>query len=316
MLSFRPFRSLLFIVTVTLLAGLLNTESTRAQEGDPDAPYVPSPDTVVDKMLEMANVHPGDYLIDLGSGDGRIPIAAARQGAYAHGIEIDSTLVQKARQNALDAGVEDKVIFIQADLFKQDLSRANIITMYLFPELLKKLKPYLLNTMDPGTRIVSHLFRFENWKADGHTVIQPQIFVNQQSNWSSDSLVGIRNLISLNENAPDHLFPEHDIYLYIIPADLKGTWKWSINAQSFTATIEQHYQQINLSISSGTHSHSVSDSHLRGRRVSFSSERDGIRYNYSGKIHNDTIRGQIQVHRPSSTNVYPWKAVRSQDSVE
>ncbi len=316
MFSFRFFRSFLFVVTLILFAGLLHTESIRAQEGDPDAPYVPSPDTVVDKMLEMADVHPGDYLIDLGSGDGRIPIAAARHGAYAHGIEIDSSLVQKARQNALNAGVKDNVIFIQGDLFEQDLSRANIITMYLFPELLEKLKPYLLNTMDPGTRVVSHLFRFENWEPDEHVAIHPQIFVNQQTNWSSDSLIGIRNLISLNENAPDHLFPEHDIFLYIIPADLKGTWEWSINSQPFTATIEQRYQQINLSISSGTHSHNVSDSHVRGRRVRFSSERDGIRYNYSGKVQNDTIRGQVQVHHPSSTSVYPWKAVRSQDSKE
>jgi SAM-dependent methyltransferase len=132
----------------------------------PDVHYVPTPTPVVDAMLEVAGVGPADVLYDLGSGDGRIPITAARRfGTRGVGIEIDPQLVAEAIANAKRAGVDDKVAFVEGDLFAQDLSAATVITLYLLPQLNLKLRPALLK-LRPGTRIVSHDFRMGDWKPD------------------------------------------------------------------------------------------------------------------------------------------------------
>ena len=132
----------------------------------PDVHYVPTPDAVVEAMLDVANVSASDVLYDLGSGDGRIPIAAAsRFGTRGVGIELDPDLVEVANENRRRAGVEDKVVFVQGDLFEQDLSAATVITLYLLPQLNMKLRPTLLK-LKPGTRIVSHDFGMGDWKPD------------------------------------------------------------------------------------------------------------------------------------------------------
>lgn len=135
-----------------------------------DVPYQPSPDEVVRGMLDMAKVGPGDFVIDLGSGDGRIPIEAARRGARALGIEIDPALVGEAQANARAAGVEDRVQFRQQDLFEADLSQASVITLYLFPQVNLKLRPRL-QALKPGTRIVSHNWDMGDWKPDRQEMI-------------------------------------------------------------------------------------------------------------------------------------------------
>lgn len=142
-----------------------------------DVPYVPTPQSVVDKMLEIAKVTGDDYLIDLGSGDGRIPIAAAKRfGAKGMGVEIDAVRVQEAKTNAVNAGVEDKVEFRKQDLFETDLSNATVLTMYLLPRVNLQLRPRLLTQLKPGTRVVSHNFAMGDWrpdqkiKVDGRTI--------------------------------------------------------------------------------------------------------------------------------------------------
>jgi 16S rRNA G966 N2-methylase RsmD len=135
-----------------------------------DVPYQPSPDEVVRGMLDMAKVGPGDFVIDLGSGDGRIPIEAAKRGARGLGIEIDPALISEAQGNARTAGVEDKVQFRQQDLFEADLSQASVITLYLFPQVNLKLRPKL-QALRPGTRIVSHNWDMGDWKPDRQEVI-------------------------------------------------------------------------------------------------------------------------------------------------
>jgi hypothetical protein len=151
------------------LAGLLSscaTLDTADGPRKPDVFYVPTPDAVVDAMLEVANVSGTDVLYDLGSGDGRIPIAAARRfGTRGVGIEIDPERIRAANENRRRAGVEDKVTFVQGDLFAQDLSGATVITLYLLPQLNLKLRPTLLK-LKPGTRIVSHDFGMGDWKPD------------------------------------------------------------------------------------------------------------------------------------------------------
>lgn len=132
-----------------------------------DAPYVSTSQRVVNRMLEAANVTSDDVVYDLGSGDGRIPIAAAkRHGARGVGIEIDPELIAKARENAEEAGVSDLVEFRQGDLFKADLSDATVVALYLWPEINVKLRPKLLRALDPGDRIVSHDFRMGDWEPD------------------------------------------------------------------------------------------------------------------------------------------------------
>lgn len=150
---------------LALPAGL-RAQGTGAPSRTPDVVYVPTPQAIVDEMLKVAAVGPKDVLYDLGSGDGRIPITAARRwGTRGVGIDIDPQRIRDARANAVAAKVTDKVRFIQGDLFELDLSPATVITLYLLPDLNVKLRPKLLR-LEPGTRIVSHDFAMGDWKPE------------------------------------------------------------------------------------------------------------------------------------------------------
>src|SRR5215510_6008223 len=133
---------------------------------EPTVPYVPTPQDVVERMLQIARVGPGDYLIDLGSGDGRIVVTAARQyGTRGFGVDLNPERIKESNENARKAGVTDKVAFYQRNLFETDLSQATVITMYLLPRVNMELRPKLLQ-LKPGTRLVSHDFSMEDWKPD------------------------------------------------------------------------------------------------------------------------------------------------------
>lgn len=158
-----------------------STDVVQAQEAatsvELDVPYVPTPQAVVDKMLEMATVKSNDMVIDLGSGDGRIPITAAKQfGARAIGVDLNPTRVEEAQANAKKSGVEDKVQFKEQDLFETDISQATVLTMYLLPKVNLQLRPKIISQLKPGTRVVSHSFNMGNWPAektatvDGRTI--------------------------------------------------------------------------------------------------------------------------------------------------
>ena len=141
------------------------TQSSRRRE--PDVIFVATPPAVVRAMLEVAKVRPNDLVLDLGSGDGRIAIAAAKEfGARGVGIEIDAELIDQARENARKAGVADRVQFLQQDLFQADISEATVVTLYLLPPLNLKLRPRLFNDLKPGTRVVSHAFHMGDWEPD------------------------------------------------------------------------------------------------------------------------------------------------------
>lgn len=133
-----------------------------------DVPFVPTPNEVVEQMLKMANVSDGDIVFDLGSGDGRIPITAVQKYAAkrAVGVEINPDLVKKSRENAEKAGVSDRVEFLQQDLFKTNLRDANVVTLYLLPNVNLKLRPKLFEELKPGTRVVSHAFNMGDWKPE------------------------------------------------------------------------------------------------------------------------------------------------------
>ena len=160
--------SFIFLPAIDVSAIEPSFAPTQALTGDStDVPYVATPQSVVEKMLDIANVTGEDYLIDLGSGDGRIPIAAAKRfGAKAMGVDIDAARVQEAKANAVNARVEDKVEFRKQDLFETDLSKATVLTMYLLPRVNLQLRPRILNELKPGTRVVSHNFDMGDWKPD------------------------------------------------------------------------------------------------------------------------------------------------------
>jgi tRNA G37 N-methylase Trm5 len=168
------------------------TPATQTQERTPDVVYVPTPQNVVDKMLEVTKVSKNDVIYDLGSGDGRIPITAAKKfGTRGVGIDIDPERIKEANDNAKKAGVTDKVKFLQQDLFTTNFSEATVVTLYLLPELNVRLRPQLFEQLKPGTRIVSHAFDMGDWKpertlqVDGKTIyywtIPDKIPANLQS---------------------------------------------------------------------------------------------------------------------------------------
>ena len=160
---------------------------------DPDVPYVPTPQRVVDRMLDLAEVSEDDVVYDLGSGDGRIVIRAATEyGARGVGIEIDSALVRKARQNAEEAGVTDRVTFVQGDLFEADISEATVVTLYLLPSVNLRLRPKLFEELAPGTRVVSHDFDMDEWQHEERVEV------------GSDAIF----LWTIPEEVPEHLQEE------------------------------------------------------------------------------------------------------------
>ena len=153
-------------LAAAVLLGLCGA-SAGAADREPDVIYVPTPQGVVEDMLRLADVRKGDVLYDLGSGDGRIPVTAARKyGVRAVGIDIDSQRIREARHNAKQSGVTRLVSFRQQDLFETDLREATVVTLYLLPDLNLKLRPRLLAQLRPGTRIVSHQFDMGDWKPD------------------------------------------------------------------------------------------------------------------------------------------------------
>ena len=158
----RLIRELLRATALAAAAVMLG----NAQAAEPSVPYVPTPQVVVDRMLQMAKITPQDYVIDLGSGDGRIVITAAtKYGARGFGVDLNPVRIKESTENAAKAGVSDRANFYQRNLFETDLSQATVLTMYLLPRVNLDLRPKILE-LKPGTRVVSHDFSMDDWKAD------------------------------------------------------------------------------------------------------------------------------------------------------
>jgi SAM-dependent methyltransferase len=201
-----------------LLAGLLAGASALSQQMD-EVPFVTSPDNVTLEMLDMARVGPGDHVLDLGSGDGRIVIVAAKRfGATGLGVEIVPDLVQQSQRNAAAAGVADRVSFRVQDLFQTDLSPATVITMYLLPDVNLQLRPALL-ALKPGTRVVSHDYDMGDWKPD-RTVVVP----------APDKTVGREKVSS--------------IHFWTVPAQVQGLWCGTELLRGASLQLSQRYQQF------------------------------------------------------------------------
>ena len=246
---------------LALGAAALFAVVARAQDPEVRAPFVTTPEDVVERMLALAGTGPADHVIDLGSGDGRIVIAAARlHGARAVGVEIDGKLVEDSRENARRAGVASRVEFEERDVLLTDLSRATVVTIYLLPSLIDRLQPKFLDELRPGTRIVSHAFAMKGWKPDRTESVR---------------------LKSAHLRQGD----ESTIYLWIVPAQARGYWR----AGEWSLRVHQNFQEIEVEASAAGRSIPVSAAKLEGNAISFS----GPDYSFRGEVGAKSIIGEM-----------------------
>lgn len=261
-------RFTLILIINFLALGLYSQERTnsdgyvpRVGQDGKDVIWVPTPDELVNKMLEIAGVTSEDYVIDLGSGDGKTVIAAARLGADALGIEYNPDMVALSINRAEEAGVSDKAKFIKADLFEYDFSKATVITMFLLPDINIKLRPRLLD-LKPGTRIVSNTFTMGEWT--------PDYEVTTEENWNS----------------------WNSALMWIIPAKVDGTW----DMQSGELTIRQDYQMISGTFKSDAKTSSIREGRLDGDEITFRLDGEV----YTGRVYNNSIKGTVTLNSTKS----------------
>lgn len=276
---------------VALIALFFSIPSAHAQ--DLDVPYASTPPDVVEKMLNVADVGSGDYVIDLGCGDGRIVIAATKRGAFGHGVDLDPERIREARDNAQKANVSERVMFLQEDIFKTDISRASVITMYLLSTVNEDLRPRLLNELEPGTRIVSHNFGMDIWEPDEHLILG-------DSYMDKDNLTIDQQLEVL----------DHEIFLWIVPAKIEGRWNWQTHGKKFTMQVEQNFQKFHARLTAGKDTLTISNKVLKGEKLSFtaSNPENGMHYAFSGKVEGKKIIGNVQISGENDKMIRKWEA--------
>jgi SAM-dependent methyltransferase len=243
--------------TVTVSAQAPQTKEPfkpEAYQAGKDVVWVPTPQALVEKMLDMAKVTAADYVIDLGSGDGRTVIAAAKRGARALGIEYNPDMVELSKENAARAGVSDRVAFVQADLFESDLSQGTVVTMFLLTEINLKLRPRLLD-LTAGTRVVSNTFRMGDWTPDDTATVNGGCEA-----WCT-------------------------AYLWIVPAQVQGTWR----VPEGELSLEQSFQTFSGTLTTGGRSVKISAGQLHANRISFSA--GGA--TYVGEVYGGAIEGTV-----------------------
>ncbi|MDX5363016.1 MAG: class I SAM-dependent methyltransferase [Pseudazoarcus pumilus] len=218
-----------------------------------DVPYVPTPDTAVYRMLEMAEVQPDDYVIDLGSGDGRIVVAAARDWSVkrAMGVDIDPERIAEANENARKAGVEERVSFVRGNLYEMDFSDVDVLTMYLLPSINLDLRPTILEKLRPGTRVVSHSFDMGDWPPDQWRKVQGRY-----------------------------------IYKWVVPARVNGNWRVTkTDGSAFTVEFKQNFQRLEGMSVMDQRAVPVAFAELAGPEIRFSVADE----HYLGRVDGDSI---------------------------
>ena len=256
-----------------------------------DVPYVPTRFPVVEEMLKLAAVTKADVVYDLGCGDGRIVITAAQRfGCRGVGFDIDPERIRECLENAKKAGVTDRVKFIEGDLFQADFREATVLPMYLLTTVNLKLRPKILRELVPGSRVVSHNFAMDNWKPDAHTELK------------------IENVT-------------HDVFLWIVPANISGTWTWSAEpgpgatALEFKMDATQKFQFPAAAIKLNGAAAAVNNLKLSGDKISFVIEAPlqgrTIVLAFEGKAFNNDISGTIQGRIDGRDVSLAWKATRN-----
>ena len=276
MLSRAPISRQGLLAVAVLAFASLRISPPLAQDAtkpDLDVPYVHTPQAVVDRMLDMAKIQKDDFVIDLGSGDGRMPITAAqRHGARGLGVDLDPQRVSEALQNAKQAGVADRVDFRQGDLYETDLDRnVSVMTMYLLPRVNLDLRPRILNELRPGTRIVSHAFTMGDWEADERATVEGR-----------------------------------EIYFWVVPATVDGRWTMRDGADEIRLNLTQQFQKVQGTARLNGRYHNLQNPRLRGDRISFEIEtRDGKTRRYVGRVEGGAIKAM-----PGGGGVEGWSAER------
>jgi SAM-dependent methyltransferase len=254
----------------------------QPQSRPPDVPYVPTSPEVVDEMLRIANVTREDVLYDLGSGDGRIVIAAAQKfGTRGIGVDINPKRISEAQANAEQAGVTDRVQFLQQDLFETDIRDATVVTLYLLPKINLKLRPILLRDLKPGTRVVSHEFDMGDWRAD-------------------------RAVQTAGGN---------NIYFWVIPAQVAGTWTWNSadagDSQPYELHLTQHFQQVSGVLKANGVEMPIANAKLIGKQLDFLALQETAILTFSGQVNDNTITGHVETQGEMAKNQQPWVASRA-----
>jgi Methyltransferase domain len=232
---------------VALLLGAAH--GTGAQDIKDGGPYVPTPQKVVEAMLDLAAVKPRDYVVDLGSGDGRIVLTAAtRHKARGMGVDIDQELVDRANGSAQRLGVADRVQFLKQDVHAADLSQATVLTLYLLPAMMVSLRPKILKELRPGVRIVSHDFDFGDWKPDRTVEIETQEKYDLVGSWTST------------------------VYLWIVPAPVQGTWRGALpdaNGSRFQLELTQNFQRLEGKLTRNGREVALREGRVDGAQIRF-----------------------------------------------
>lgn len=238
-----------------------------------DVPYVPTSQEVVNRMLEIAKAGPNDIHYDLGSGDGRIVVTAARDFKVKKGVgvDLDPVRIREATQNAKEAGVADRVKFFQTDLFQFDFSEASVLTLYLLPDVNLLLRPIILDKMKPGTRVVSHAFTMGDWEADLHETVSGE-----------------------------------QLYHWVVPAKVDGMWTWTIGADTYRLELGQKFQKVTGRLHSPTGFSNITETKLEGDQLRFQAtvERGGLPVvlRFNGVV-KDTLTGMVSFAGMNPTNI-------------
>lgn len=247
------------ILAVATASSQVHAQAAKAfepqvgQQGK-DVVWVPTAQALVDRMLDMAKATPADYVIDLGSGDGRTVITAAKRGIKAHGIEYNPDMVELAKRNAAQAGMTERATFAKADIFESDFSQATVLTLFLLPSLNVRLRPTILN-MKPGTRVVANSFDMGDWEPDQ----------TSEASGQGDCTSYCRAL------------------LWIVPAKVEGTWK----VGGSTLEIKQTYQKFSGSLKTGNVVAPITDGKMAGDQITFTAGGTS----YTGKVNGNAIEG-------------------------
>jgi len=264
-------------------------------------PYVATPQPLVDRMLQMAQVGPKDFVIDLGSGDGRIVRTAAKAlGASGMGVDIDAELVERSNSAAKRDGIAERAVFLRQDVFKADIRKATVVTLYVLPEMMVGLRPKMLSELRPGTRIVSHDYHFREWIPDN------------------------RVTFDVPEKREAVGFSHASVYVWIVPAHVAGRWQLEVTGPKLggpvTMELRQVFQRVSGVAQVGNRSTDMAAVQLRGTALEFGLDAGpragGDRFMYRGQVAGDTIQGEVSWGVGATAKRYPWKATRIQAPTE
>jgi SAM-dependent methyltransferase len=297
--------SLLGLIAAAMLIFL---SRAPAQQKEPEVPYVSTPDEVVAEMLRIANVGKDDVVYDLGCGDGRIVITAAKMyGCRGVGIDINPERIKESRENAIKAGVSDKVQFIQMDLFEAKIREASVVTLYLLSGVNLRLRPRLFRELSPGSRVVSHEFGMGKWEPDATTSVKAE-------NYRDPYLFNY-----WDQQIADY-WRTHKVYLWIIPGNVNGTWQLTIpdiaGKSEFTLRFDQEFQRVRGQVLDSASSIAVfvKNVEIRGNMLHFALEgrlqgsTESMRF--EGIVQGNTMRGTIEIESSPRKGKIKWTAKR------